>query len=80
MSKVTEEDGKPLPYQMIGRPVDRKIIRCVWVGETGPYGHVLCVVYSNHPRFIRGSRFDWGFASIATQKDGYELQIAPLEK
>jgi len=74
------EDGKPSPYQMHGEAKDRKIIRVVWRQETGPYGFAMQVVYSNHPRFTAGYRFDWGFAEIATQVDGYELQIAPLDR
>lgn len=58
---------------------DARIIRCIWVEEKAfGYKHALKVVYSTHPRFTAGSRFDWGFAHIATQEDGYELHIAPM--
>ena len=75
MEKELEEE-RELPYQPFGKVEDRKLIRCVWIGETGMYGSRLHVVYSNHPDYVVGSRFDWGFASVATQRDGYEVQIA----
>ncbi len=34
------------------------------------------VVDSNHPRFSKGKRFDWGFAEIAL-REGYTLEILP---
>jgi len=36
------------------------------------------IIESNHPRFVVGSRFDFGFLQIASG-EGYEITIKPLE-
>lgn len=62
-----------------GKMAKKKVIVCEWFEEKQwGYDHALRVIESNHPRFIKGSRFDWGFANLATQEDGYELKIKPL--
>ena len=43
------------------------------------YDKELMVIESNHPRFIQGSRFDFGFLNIATD-EGYICEIHPLAK
>lgn len=35
------------------------------------------VITSNHPRFIEGTRFDFGFLEIAST-EGYTIEILPL--
>lgn len=40
------------------------------------YGREMIVVYSNHKRFIVGSRFDYGFANVAS-KEGFIIEILP---
>ena len=55
-----------------------KRIVCEWIEEKEfGYGKAMCVVESNHPRFAVGSRFDWGFASVAGCQ-GYTLEILPV--
>jgi len=57
----------------------KNVIEVSWVPEKEyGYGAAMRVVASTHPRFFVGSRFDWGFASIATQEDGYQLRIYPM--
>lgn len=34
------------------------------------------VTKSDHPRFIKGARFDWGFVQIAL-REGYTVEIVP---
>lgn len=74
------------PLRMLEKPVaptpkedaDPKRIRCVWVVEKEfGYGKAMRVVASNHPRFIVGSRFDFGFLTIAVE-EGYRVSIAPV--
>ena len=40
------------------------------------YTTEMVVVESNHPRFTRGTRFDFGFLRIATD-EGYSVEILP---
>lgn len=54
-----------------------------WVKTDAPIeqvygGMAMVVIDSNHPRFINGSRFDYGFMNIATQQDGYTVELRPL--
>jgi hypothetical protein len=57
---------------------DPKIIRCVWVAEREwGYGKAMRVVDSTHPRFIVGSRFDYGFLDIAVT-EGYRVNIGAV--
>lgn len=41
------------------------------------YSKEMRVVYSNHTRFIVGSRFDFGFLQIASG-EGYIIEILPI--
>lgn len=45
-----------------------------------PYGMdtIPMVVYSDHPRFVPGTRFDWGFVKIALS-GGYSIHIEPMK-
>lgn len=50
----------------------------MWIGiEDGVYEKEMRVVFSNHPRFKKGSRFDFGFMQIACD-DGYIVEVLPL--
>jgi len=53
-----------------------KYITVQWRQEKSPYGKAMRVVCSNHPRFIDGSRFDFGFLDIASC-EGYTITILP---
>lgn len=54
---------------------EQRFIRCVWVVEREfGYGKAMRVVASDHPRFVVGSRFDYGFLDIAVT-EGYRVQI-----
>lgn len=57
-----------------------KLIIVQWVPET-TYGYdkAMRVIKSNHPRFTEGSRFDFGFFSIATD-EGYTIISFPIGK
>lgn len=56
----------------------KKRIVVQWVAENEfGYGKAMRVVESNHPRFEVGSRFDFGFFSVATD-DGYEIESRPI--
>jgi hypothetical protein len=54
------------------------IVRWVEENEFG-YGKAMRVIESNHPRFVAGSRFDYGFFSVATD-DGYAILSLPQEQ
>ena len=45
----------------------------------GMYEHEQRVVYSDHPRWEKGDRFDWGFSGIVITQ-GYQLIINGLEQ
>lgn len=45
-------------------------VRRDWVNR------IPVVTESNHPRFVVGSRFDWGFVQVALG-DGYSVEIEP---
>jgi hypothetical protein len=47
--------------------------------EGGLYRTALRVVTSSHPRFPMGSRFDYGFMSIAIEQ-GYTITVLPSEE
>ena len=53
------------------------IVRWVPEKEYG-YGKAMRVVESEHERFIPGSRFDFGFFSIATD-EGYTIISLPIK-
>ena len=45
----------------------------------GQYRDEMRVVCSNHPRFVDGSRFDYGFMSISG-REGYTVTVVPSEE
>ena len=54
------------------------LIRCVWVREKQfGYGKAMRVAESTHPRYVVGSRFDYGFLEIASMQ-GYRIEIEPV--
>lgn len=56
-----------------------KTIIIQWVNcdpKTG-YSEEMRVIKSSHPRFVKNSRFDFGFFSIAT-KEGYTIISLPI--
>lgn len=56
-----------------------KVIIVRWVKEDEfGYGKAMRVIESDHPRFTKGSRFDFGFMSIATD-EGYTIISLPME-
>lgn len=55
-----------------------KSIRCKWVPEKEfGYGKAMRVTQSDHPRFVVGSRFDYGFLNVAVEQ-GYSVHIDPV--
>jgi hypothetical protein len=69
------DEARPEPPR---REAERTI-KCEWVYEDPKwgYGRAMRVVESGHPRFVVGSRFDYGFMGIANE-DGYEVTVAPM--
>ena len=61
------------------KTVTEKLIIVQWIPEE-KYGYkkAMRVVESDHERFIVGSRFDFGFFSIATD-EGYSIISLPME-
>tara|TARA_R110000868_G_scaffold1729_2_gene13876 strand:- start:5161 stop:5334 length:174 start_codon:yes stop_codon:yes gene_type:complete len=56
-----------------------KTIIVQWVPEeTYGYGKAMRVISSSHKRFTVGSRFDYGFFSIATD-EGYTIVSLPIK-
>ncbi len=55
------------------------IIKVEWQPEGGAYRDALIVTESQHPRFTKGSRFDFGFLEIAT-KEGYDVHVSCSEE
>ena len=56
-----------------------KTIIIRWVPEKGfGYDTAMQVIESDHPRFIKGTRFDFGFFKIATN-EGYTIVSHPLD-
>lgn len=50
-----------------------------WVKEDRyGYGKAMLVIESDHKRFIKGSRFDFGFFDVATN-EGYTIISLPME-
>jgi hypothetical protein len=50
-----------------------------WIPETEwGYDKAMRVVESDHPHFVKGSRFDFGFFNIATDA-GYTIVSLPME-
>lgn len=56
-----------------------KTIVVKWEKEdTYGYGKAMRVIESSHERFVNGSRFDFGFMSVATD-EGYTIISIPRE-
>jgi hypothetical protein len=53
-----------------------KTIVVKWVPDSGEYGFEMRVIESDHPRFVKGYRFDYGFFSNAT-REGYTIISIP---
>ena len=57
-----------------------KSIVVKWVKEEEyGYGKAMRVIESSHERFVKGSRFDFGFSSIATD-EGYTIISLPMDE
>ena len=56
-----------------------KAIIVKWESEEGMYKTAMRVKCSDHPRFVAGSRFDYGFFSIATE-EGYTIISFPMNE
>ena len=54
------------------KQMPNKFIMAMNQPETGPYKSCARVIASNHPRFIPGYRFDFGFLHIALD-EGYTV-------
>lgn len=55
-----------------------KTIIVKWIPEDSFYTTAMKVIESTHPRFVIGSRFDFGFFNVAT-REGYTIISLPLE-
>jgi hypothetical protein len=55
-----------------------KTIIVKWVECGGIYGTEMRVIESDHERFSKGTRFDYGFFSVATD-EGYTIISLPAE-
>ena len=57
-----------------------KTIIIKWIPEeVWGYGKAMRVIESDHPRFKKGTRFDFGFFSIATD-EGYTIISLPMDE
>ena len=57
-----------------------KTIIVKWEKETGfGYDMAMRVIISDHERFTKGTRFDYGFFNIAT-KEGYTIISLPMNE
>lgn len=57
-----------------------KTIVVKWIlEEEYDYGRAMIVIESNHERFVKGSRFDFGFFNVATD-EGYTIISLPMEE
>lgn len=56
-----------------------KTIIVKWFPCDGMYEREMRVIESDHPRFGKGYRFDFGFFQIATE-EGYTIISLPLDK
>lgn len=57
-----------------------KIIVVKWIPEKMfGYDKAMRVIKSDHKKFIKGSRFDFGFFNIATN-EGYTIVSLPMDK
>ena len=55
-----------------------KLIICKWIKTDDFYEKEMRIVFSNHERFVVGSRFDFGFMNV-TVDEGYMIQLLPYE-
>lgn len=53
----------------------KKII-VVWQPEDSFYQKAMIVVYSDHDRFVKGTRFDFGFLQVASE-EGFIIEVLP---
>ena len=57
-----------------------KYIVVQWIPEEQfGYKRAMNVIRSNHPRFVDGSRFDFGFLEIASC-EGYTIVVLPSKE
>lgn len=57
-----------------------KTIVVKWVKEEEfGYGKAMRVIESSHERFVKGTRFDYGFFGIATD-EGYTIISLPMDE
>lgn len=57
-----------------------KTIVVKWVPEEAfGYGKAMRVIESSHGRFVKGSRFDFGFFHVATD-EGYTIISLPMDE
>ena len=49
-----------------------------WFSEDSIYGKAMKVIFSDHPDYEEGCRFDFGFLQIASSQ-GYAITIWPLD-
>jgi len=57
-----------------------KTIIIKWIPEEEwGYGKAMRVIESDHPRFMKGTRFDFGFFGIATD-EGYTIISLPMDE
>ena len=57
-----------------------KTITVQWVKEYGlGYDKAMRVIESDHERFSKGTRFDYGFFNVATD-EGYRIISLPMEE
>ena len=56
-----------------------KTIVVEWVACDGFYEKEMCVIWSDHERFTKGSRFDYGFFNIASS-EGYTIISLPMKR
>lgn len=58
----------------------KKYIEVKWVEEKAfGYGKAMRVIKSNHPKYVIGSRFDYGFMEVVIE-EGYEVKVNPVPK
>lgn len=73
LAEVADYAVKTIPI-----PVPPKTIFVQWVPEEEfGYGKAMRVTKSDHPRFIPGPRFDFGFFHVATE-EGYTIVSSPM--
>lgn len=56
-----------------------KYIVVQWQPEEGMYHKAMRVLVSNHPRFLEGTRYDFGFLEISSC-EGYTITVLPSKE